>query len=229
MRILLADNGDDDRARLTQQLRQAGHHVTVAASVLGARRLLAREPIEFLVVERSLPDGDGLDVVSWLRELGDDRPAIALSRRSSPRTRARGLRGGFDDCMDRPCDADELLARIEAVARRSGRLSVVQVGALRMDTASRRVELDGRRVDLTVREFELLEALARAAPAVRSRGELLEEVWQSSEQAGSNLVDVYVRYLRSKLGSRLIRTVRGVGYALDPAQDRSARPARALG
>jgi len=140
---------------------------------------------------------------------------VAAAHRDTIADRVEGLRAGLDDYVARDIDPEELCARIEAIARRAGLGQDVAIGPLHIDAATHRVHLDGAEVELTAREFELLLALARSSPQVRSRAELLDEVWGERGPATSNLVDVYVRYLRTKLQADLIRTGRGVGYALD--------------
>lgn len=216
MRIVVLDAGSEGRSALVTALDEAGHRPVVAGSLVGLRRLLRRSHVDFLLLDRLLPDGDGLDALEVIEELGQEIPAIAVTSGSTPRERAEALRRGLDDFVCGEMDHDELLARIDAVSRRARVGPEIEVGPVRIDLRTHTVEVEGDRVELTAREFSLLHALARSAPQVRSRAELLDEVWGFRTEPGSNLVDVYVRYLRSKVGSRLIRTVRGVGYALDP-------------
>lgn len=226
MQILLVDRGGPTRDRLLDALDADGHALLAASSLHAARERLSRGGIDLVVLDRDLPDGDGLHLVAWMREVGDPTPAIAVTSSDSVEDRVLGLRSGLDDYVGRDVDAAELCARIEAVGRRAGRADDLDLGALHIDKGARRVSLDGDPVELTTREFDLLVALARAAPDVRTRAELLDEVWGMRGSASSNLVDVYIRYLRTKLASELIRTVRGVGYALDPAAAAAAERAR---
>lgn len=221
--ILLLDRGGPSRARFLSSLERAGHVLRTASTLISARHQLDGQPIDLVVLDRDLPDGDGLTLVRELRRQGDLRPMLAACDRDTTADRVQGLREGLDDCVSRDIDGDELCARIEAIGRRSGLGEDVAVGPLHIDASTHRVHLDGCEVELTAREFELLLALARSSPQVRSRAELLDEVWGEPGPATSNLVDVYIRYLRTKLQSDLIRTVRGVGYALDPS--RITRPA----
>ena len=216
MHLLLVDQAGPARDRLLDALETDGHQLSTAPTVASALARLRIEPIDLVVLDRDLPDRDGLDLVRELRAMGDLTPVIAVTAQDSVPARVRGLRDGLDDYLSHDVHPDELLARIEAVARRAGRADDLDLGALHIDTGARRVTLEGDTVELTTREFDLLVALARAAPDVRTRAELLDEVWGSQGRASSNLVDVYIRYLRTKLASELIRTVRGVGYALDP-------------
>jgi DNA-binding response OmpR family regulator len=213
--ILLLDRGGPTRARLLTVLDQAGHVLRTATSLIGARRQIESQPIDLVVLDRDLPDGDGLALARELRRAGDQRPIIAAATRDTVADRVEGLRAGLDDYVGRDIDSEELCARIEAIGRRSGLGEDVAIGPLHIDASTHRVHLDGSEVELTAREFELLLALARSSPQARSRAELLDEVWGERGPATSNLVDVYVRYLRTKLQVDLIRTVRGVGYALD--------------
>ena len=216
MRVVVLDAGSEGREALVASLDEAGHRPVVVGSLLGLRRLARRSQVDFLLIDRLLPDGDGLDALDLLADLGQPVPSIGISAGSTPSERAEGLRRGLDDFVCSQMDHEELLARILAVSRRARVGPDLEVGPVRIDLRTHTVEVKGARVDLTAREFSLLHALARSAPRVRSRSELLDEVWGVRSEPGSNLVDVYVRYLRGKVGPRLIRTVRGVGYALDP-------------
>ncbi len=220
MRVLIIDVSGDRRDRLVDCLEGAGHQVVLASSLSGARRSLHRDEVDAVVTARSLPDGDAFDFVEERRALGCGRPILAVSSADAVADRVAGLRAGLDDHLGDPFAPEELLARLDAVARRAGLAGELEVGPLRISRSRHTVELEGNAVELTAREFDLLVSLARHSPGVRSRAQLLDEVWNVGSDPGSNLVDVYIRYLRSKLGDGLIRTVRGVGYALDPQQAR---------
>lgn len=176
-----------------------------------------------IVLDRMLPGMDGLAVLGALRAAGIDTPVIVLSALGSTDERVKGLKGGADDYLAKPFAFSELLARIEALQRRgpSGTRSVVtslRCGELSMDLLARRVERDGRRVDLQPREFRLLELLLRNQGQVVTRTMMLEEVWDYHFDPGTNVIDVHISRLRKKIdeagGTPLLHTVRGVGYML---------------
>ncbi len=214
MRVLLVEDAPGIRRFLVRGLSEEGHRVIEAEDLASAERLLAREPPDLIIVDRMLPDGDGLDLVRRLRRDGSRVPSICLTARDRLEERVEGLRSGADDYLVKPFAFEELLARIEAVVRRVGTGDVLEVGPLRIDLAAHTVEVDGRPVELTAREFDLLVALAREPGRVWSRTRLLDQVWGIQFDPGTNRVDVYVGYLRKKLGAGLIHTVRGVGYVL---------------
>ena len=151
-----------------------------------------------------------------LRDLGIDLPVIILTARDATADTVRGLESGADDYMPKPFAFDELVARIRLRLRQHGATepSVLRSGDLTLDLRSRRVNVGEREVELTAREFALAETLVRHPDQVLSRPQLLRQVWGFDFDPGSNVVDVYVRYLRRKLGEERIETVRGVGYRL---------------
>ncbi len=215
MQVLVLEDAPHIRSVLAKGLESKGHHVATAETMAGARAILEDEPVDLIIVDRILPDGDGLDLVKELRQTGSDTPAICLTGRDRVEDRIEGLRSGVDDYLLKPFSFDELLARIDAVTRRTGVKERLTVGPLTLDVTAHTVVLDGQQIDLSAREFSLLLALTRKAGQVMSRRQILEEVWGIQQEGKrTNVVDVYVRYLRSKLGSELIRTVRGVGYML---------------
>src|SRR4051812_31800508 len=166
-----------------------------------------------------LPGTDGLAACRALRARGDAVPVLMLTARDAVDDRIRGLDAGADDYLPKPFDFGELLARLRALLRRapSARAPVLRVGGLVIDPARRAVTLDGGAVELTAREFAVLEYLARRPGEVVSRTDLLEHVWDENFDGSTNVVDVYVGYLRRKLRAPLIATVRGVGFRLDAA------------
>src|ERR671931_344377 len=177
---------------------------------------------DVVILDVMLPGPDGVSVCRTLREAGRWSPVLMLTARDGVGDRIRGLDAGADDYLIKPFDFGELVARVRALLRRGApeRPAVLVAGDLELDPASRSVRRAGRRVDLSAREFAVLEFLARRAGQVVSRTELLEHVWDRNYEGSTNIVDVYVGYLRRKLenpfGRALIRTVRGVGYAIDP-------------
>jgi DNA-binding response OmpR family regulator len=160
---------------------------------------------------------DGLDVLEGLRERGDTVPVLVLSARGLVGDKVRGLNLGADDYLAKPFAFEELLARVRANLRTrtaAGSSNVVRVGGLCIDVLQREVTIDGRRVSLSAREFSLLNAFVTHPRQVLSRQELLSIAWGMHFDPRTNLVDVYVRYLRRKLGEPVIQTVRGAGYCL---------------
>src|SRR5947209_1635119 len=180
------------------------------------------EPYEAVIVDVMLPGMDGFAFCEALRRTDRWVPVLMLTARGHVGDRIRGLDAGADDYLVKPFDFGEMLARLRALIRRgpAERPSVVEIGDLRVDPVSRAVTCAGDAVDLSPREFALLEFLARRAGRVVSRTQLLEHVW-AENGVSSNVVDVYVGYLRKKLescrGAPSIRTVRGVGFVLGPA------------
>jgi len=214
--ILVVEDSPAIARFLQRGLGEEGHKVTVAADLAGGRAQLADRQPDVLIVDRMLPDGDGLDLVRELRRRGSALPALCLTARDRVEERVEGLRSGADDYLIKPFSFEELLARIDAITRRSGGGELLRVGPIEIDVAGHRVRRDGQPVELTAREFDLLVALARQPGRVISRMRLLDQVWQMQVDPGTNRVDVYVGYLRKKLGNDVVQTVRGVGYVIDP-------------
>ncbi len=217
MKILIIEDAIRLGRFLLQGLEEEGYRAMLARSLGEARELLREQDFQLILVDRMLPDGDGLALIRALRSAGDDTPAICLSAMDAVDDRVAGLREGADDYLTKPFSYEELLARIDSVTRRR-RPAVreqIAIGDLVIDLPGRRVTRGGRRCELTTREFDLLCTLARNQGRVLSRTQLLEQVWGLQYDPGTNVVDVYIRYLRRKLGDGLIHTVRGVGYVLD--------------
>ncbi len=173
-----------------------------------------------IVLDVMLPGRDGFDVLAHLRERGVATPTLLLTARHELEDRVRGLEGGADDYVTKPFDLPELLARVAALIRRAHlrhEHTTLAVGGLRLDPLNRRVTRDDVDVDLTPREFALLEFLMRNAGRTMSRSRIAEAVWNYQFDPETNVVDVYINYLRKKIGSgnTVIQTVRGVGYRLE--------------
>ncbi|MGH3386897.1 MAG: response regulator transcription factor, partial [Nocardioidaceae bacterium] len=171
---------------------------------------------DLLVLDIGLPGLDGFTVLRRLRESRGSIPVIILTARDSLTDTVAGLEGGADDYMPKPFRFDELLARIRLRLRsdRAPEVTVLQQGDLSLDLRTRRASVEGRTVDLSAREFALTEVFLRNPGQVLSREQLLSHVWGYDFDPESNVVDVYVRYLRKKLGQERIQTVRGMGYRL---------------
>jgi DNA-binding response OmpR family regulator len=163
-----------------------------------------------------LPGRDGLSVLRDLRNKGSVMPVVVLTAKDAVPDRVEGLRAGADDYLVKPFAFEELLARIDAVARRSSLDQHLSYGPIELDVEAHRVTVAGANVDLTAKEFALLQALLENAGKVLSRADLKEKVWHFEPDAETKVVDLYVHYLRKKLGSAgdLINTVRGIGYSL---------------
>ena len=225
MQILLIE--DDRRIAdfLVRGLTEEGHRVEHVTDLRGAQARLDLMEIDLLIVDRMLPDGDGLALVRALRARGDTRPALVLTAMDRVEDRVEGLYGGADDYLNKPFAFEELLARITALSRRSGGAVAgrLTVGDLVVDTTALRVWRAGVEVSLTAQELRLLQVLAENAGRVVSRAKLLDQVWDLKRDPGTNLVDVYISYLRAKIDKGherpLLHTVRGVGFLL--ADDRS--------
>jgi two-component system OmpR family response regulator len=219
MRLLVAEDDTKLARALERGLRRAGYGVDVAhdgdSALLNARV----HDYDAAVLDVMMPGLDGFEVCRTLRD--DERwlPVLLLTARDQVPDRIRGLDSGADDYLVKPFDFGELLARVRALVRRgpSPRPPTLAVGALRIDPAAHEVTLRGRAVELTAREFAVLEFLARHPGEVVSRTALIEHVWDENWFGSTNVVDVYVGYLRRKLGARAIRTVRGAGYVLEAA------------
>jgi two-component system response regulator PrrA len=218
--VLVVDDDQDLLASLERGLRLEGLDVRTACDGAQALEAVTHAPPNAMVLDVTMPGVDGVEVVRRLRGTGDEVPVLLLSARAGIDDRVLGLEAGADDYLVKPFAFDELVARLRALLRRGGdRASVpVTVGPLRIDPARRTVTLDGERVDLSKREFEVLQTLAVNAGIVLSRQRLLELVWGYDFDTETNVVDVFVGYLRRKLESgdrpRLLHTVRGVGFVL---------------
>ena len=221
MRLLVVEDEPRMAAAVARGLRQQGFAVDVVGDGPAALAALQDRSYGVVVLDILLPGLSGYEVVKQLRGRGDWTPVLLLSAKDGPYDQADGLDLGADDFLAKPFSFVVLVARIRALLRRpgsspagAGRPAVLEVGALRLDPTAHEVELAGRTVPLTVREFALVEHLARSAGQVVSKTELLEQVWQGD--AAANAVEVYVGYLRRKLGADLVQTVRGGGYRLVP-------------
>ena len=213
-RILLVEDEPGVRLALRLLLARAGHEVIEAET---AREAWARwREAELVLLDWMLPDEPGLRWLERLREdpAGARLPVLMLTARAAEGDRVAGLLGGADDYLTKPYSEAELLARIQALLRRSGRSGRLRVGGLELEPEARRVRLGGREVRLSPREFELLATLASAPDRVFTRDELLDRVWGRDYLGTPRTVDQHVAQLREKLGPGWIETVRGRGYRL---------------
>ena len=224
LRLLLVEDDTRLAGLLLRGLRAEGYAVDVAATAEEARWLATENPFDVLILDVMLPDGDGFTLCQGLRRAGNWTPVLMLTARDSVNDRVRGLDAGADDYLVKPHSFAELAARVRALVRRGRpeRPAVLSVGSLSLDPATHGVRVDGRPVAVSAKEFALLELFMRQADRVLSRSEILDHVWDWAYDGTSNVIDVYVRYLRQKIGEGpgvpRIETVRGVGYSLrEPA------------
>ncbi|MFQ5698840.1 MAG: heavy metal response regulator transcription factor [Myxococcota bacterium] len=219
MRLLVVEDESRVRTFVERGLQEAGFSVDTASDGEAGLRLALVHPYDAVVLDLMLPRLDGLGLIRELRSAGRATPVLVLSARDEVGDRVRGLDAGADDYLSKPFAFAELLARLRALLRRgTARTSLIEVADLRVDLVARTVERAGRRVELTAKEYALLEFLARHAGEVVTRTMIAEHVWDMNFESFSNVIDVYIRYLRRKIDEsfepRLIHTRRGIGYVL---------------
>jgi two-component system copper resistance phosphate regulon response regulator CusR len=221
LKVLLVDD-DPDFANLTR-LGLEPHGVQCVTAQNGEEAALALEEqpgFDLILLDIEMPGVTGWDLLTNLREAGEDIPVLFVSGLQAVEHRVRGLRMGADDYLVKPIDHEELYARIEAVLRRRAAMPQLHFGDLRLDLAQRRACRGDRALHLSPKEFDLLLALTRGKGEVLSRSQLLEQVWDMTFDPGTNLLDVHIGRLRRKVdrqSSGLIQTVRGKGYRLQVA------------
>ena len=220
-RILVVEDDPETAGQIVDSLTANGYQVDIAVNGNDALNRGRSESYAVLTIDRMLPDLDGIAVMQQLRQDGIATPVLIVSALGEIDDRVRGLRAGGDDYLVKPFAFAELLARVEALARRSAtvvRETVLRVGDLEVDLVSRRVSRRGREIKLLPREFHLLEYLVRNEGRVVPRAMLLQHVWDIHFDQTTNIIDVYVGRLRRKIDDQqaypLIHTVRGVGYCL---------------
>ncbi|MFI6941087.1 response regulator transcription factor [Streptomyces sp. NPDC050418] len=219
-RILIVEDEERIASFVEKGLRANGFTPTVVPDGETGYDYAVTGGYDLVVLDIGLPGKDGFTVLRQLREARVTVPVIVLTARDSVRDTVAGLEGGADDWMTKPFRFEELLARIRLrlrTAARAPEVTVLKSGELTLDLRTRRARADGRTVDLTAREFVLLELFLRHPGQVLSREQILSHVWGYDFDPGSNIVDVYVRALRKKLGAAHVETVRGMGYRLPGA------------
>lgn len=221
-RILVAEDSTRIAAFIVKGLSAHGFQVD---HVIDGNQVIAKlssKPYELLILDLGLPNREGLSILEELRGTGNDIPVLVLTARDSIETTVASFQGGADDYMSKPFSFDELLVRVQTRIKASkptepntSSESKIVRGNISLDLLTRKVSVGKQVYELTAREFVMLEVFLRNPGQVISREQLLDRVWGFDHDPGSNVVDVYIRYLRKKLGSDVIKTVRGLGYRLD--------------
>ena len=213
-RILIAEDEARLASFLEKGLRSSGYTTTVVPDGPGATILARDDEFDLLILDLGLPGKDGLTVLRELRRDGQRLPVIILTARGDSADKVEGLEAGADDYLAKPFHFEELLARVRARLRGESTQEAAQlrVGGVALDLRTRWASADEETIELSAREFELLRTFLEHPDQVLTREQLLSHVWGYDYDPGSNIVDVYVGYLRRKLGARRFETVRGVGY-----------------
>lgn len=225
MNVLVVEDEPRMAGLLAQGLSEDGHHATVARDGEEGLSLAVLSPFDIIVLDLMLPRVNGFEVARELRAQRNRTPILMLTARDSDSDIVRGLDCGADDYLTKPFSFEIFLARVRAVSRRGpvGKLVCYEIGDLAVNTSTREVRRGNRQIDLTAREYGLLELLAKRSPGVMSRRAILEGVWGFDGEVSENNLEAFVYRLRSKLdnggGMRLIQTIRGVGYCLRESMD----------
>ena len=216
-RILIVEDEVRISSFLEKGLRSNGFSTSVAATAADAVAYTQTGEFDLIILDIGLPDRDGFSVLDEVRARDKTTPVVILTARDDVTDTVHGLEGGADDYVTKPFRFEELLARIRARLRedRAPEQTVLSVGDATLDLRTRRLSLEGKTMELSAREFALAELFFRHPGQVLTRELILSNVWGYDYDPGSNVVDVYVGYLRKKLGADLIRTVRGMGYRLE--------------
>lgn len=220
MRVLVVEDNKKTAAFISKALKSEGFAVNVLADGGEALLTIASTPFDAVVLDIMLPGRDGLSVVRQLRSGGNRTPVLLLSARGEVNERVEGLNAGADDYLAKPFALEELIARVRALVRRGdeAKSAILRVGDLSLDTTTRVGTRGGKTIELTAREYRLLELLMRSAGRVCGRMTILEKVWDYDFDPGSNIIDVYVRRLREKIDDgfepKLLHSVRGIGYVM---------------
>ena len=221
MRILVVEDDAPLASILTRVLREESYAVDHAEDGQEAEWLAFENPYDLILLDLMLPIKDGITVLTNIRKGLINTPVLILTARDAKEDIVKGLDVGADDYLTKPFSVEELLARVRVLLRRKDTITqtTLQVGPILINPARKEVRRNGALVDLTTKEYALLEYFARNAGTVLSRTQLSEHVWDQNFEPASNVVDVYVGYLRNKIdknfGSNMLKTVRGYGYMLD--------------
>jgi DNA-binding response OmpR family regulator len=232
MRILLVEDDPSLRDVIARELGKKGYGTDACADGLSAEDFLAAAEYDCVILDRMLPGKEGTEVVRDMRASGNATPVLLLTARDSVQDRVEGLDAGADDYLVKPFAFDELFARVRALTRRTAeqKSAVLKEADLELDTAAQTVKRAGKEISLSAKEYALLEYLLRNAGTVLSREQIIGHVWNFDFEGDSNIVDVYIRYLRRKMDDGfdppLIHTLRGRGYMLNtpPAADGGTSP-----
>lgn len=221
MDIVLIEDDDELAADIAEALQNAGYTTRTVGSIARAKRVLASQPPRIVILDRLLPDGDAIDLIPWIREQSPTTKILILSALASVEARVGGLNAGADDYLAKPYAMAELQARITALDRRGKQDDrYLNHYSLQLDRLDRRVTVDSGALRLNPREFALLEYLLLHSSEVISREMILHDVWGYNFDPGTNVIDVHISRLRSKLSETsaagCLSTVRGIGYRLGP-------------
>ena len=218
MRILIVEDDKKMGTFLVRELAEANYSATLVATCFAAKEALAESTYDAVVLDIGLPDGDGLQLLRQWREAGFNEPVLILSARDAVQDRVKGLNLGADDYLAKPFSLDELLARLRSLFRRHGgkKTTVFEHRGIKLDLVSQSVEREGKPVELTAREFSILELLMQNQGRVVTRTMIAEKVWDTHYDLDANLIDVYMSRLRRKLDSDseapFFKTLRGTGF-----------------
>jgi heavy metal response regulator len=224
MRVLVVEDEKKTASFVRKALQAEGFAVDVCHNGDDALTAAGTTPFDAIVLDIMLPGRDGLAVIRTLRERKQTTPVLLLSARGQVNERVEGLNAGADDYLPKPFELAELVARVRAMSRRGAEIksTTLRVADLTLDALTRRAQRGGKEIELTAREYRLLEFLMRSAGRICGRMSIIEKVWDYDFDPGTNLVDVYIRRLRGKIDSdfepKLLHTVRGSGYLLKEMQ-----------
>ncbi len=223
--VLIVEDEQKLAESLQKKLKRSGYEAAECHEASAAEHFLQSQKFNIILLDLNLPGKSGFDFVKDLRRRGDNTPVLVISAREAPKDRITALDDGADDYMVKPFDTGELIARIESILRRSGvpQGKVLHAGDLALDVSTRVVTRAGKRIQLSGREYALLEFLLRHKNQILSRKRIVEQVWVYPFETGTNVIDVYISYLREAIekgfSSKLIRTIHGEGFILmDPAE-----------
>ena len=220
MRVLVAEDEQDLNNIVSAKLAESGHSVDSCLDGKEAMLYLSAAEYDVVILDIMMPGADGFKVLEKIRKEGRKTPVLFLTARDSIQDRVRGLDAGANDYLVKPCSLEELMARVRVLTRSShgSAHNVLSAGDLTLDIGTREVMRGGRRIELSAKEFQLLEYLLHNKGIVLSREKIENHIWNFDYEGGTNVVDVYISYLRKKIdvpgAQKLIRTVRGVGYVI---------------